>query len=355
MMAAKIGPVRFSICIPIWNDSSWLRGAIESVVQQTYREWDLVVSDNASDEDLAVITHAFADGRVRHHRWEDHVGTYENHNRAMDLSGNPWIIPLGSDDRLRSNALSVMARRIVELRAMGTEPTLVVAGAARVDVDGRSAERRYYGSQGRKEVVPGLYDATAWLRVMTSAGVAPWNIGSIAFRRQALVDSGGAFRPEVGLSADNELVLRLATYGPVDYIAQDLLDFTVRPESDGNRRFMLNRSSGERQTPMGAALVSAFAAYEARGLAGPAERRLVARAIARLHLQRAGQHRILAGGRGWRGAAEDVARAVRAWPGLLASPSAVLRAAGVLLAPRALIRSASGHLARSPRNPAEAG
>jgi glycosyltransferase involved in cell wall biosynthesis len=337
----------FSVCIPVFNDATWLPSAIQSVVAQTYADWELVVSDNCSQDDLASIVRGFADARLHYRRWDDHVGTYENHNRALDMGRSDWIVPIGADDRLHPAALEAIADTIRELAGRGVRPSMVVGAAARIDEHGMPAERRYYGSQGAKHVQPGLYDASRWFRVMTSPGAPPWNIGSIAFHRQALVDSGGGFRPEIGLSADNELVFRLAAYAPVAYVGDVLADFTVRTDSDGNRRFAANRAAGDPQTPMGVAMESALRAFEARGLVRRAERWMLARSLARLHLQRAGQHRILHGGRGWRGALMDVGRALRHWPLLVVSPSSLVRAAGAVLAPAALIRRASAGLSRA--------
>jgi hypothetical protein len=303
-----------------------------------------MISDNASDEDLASIARRYDDPRIVHTRWPDHVGTYENHNRAVALSRYDWIVPLGSDDRLLPVSLAALADRIASLAAAGIRPSMVVAACRRVDERGQPADRRYYGSQGMRRVRDGLYSPRQWIEVMTDQGAPPWNIGSVAFSRAAIVDAGGPFRPEIGLSADNELVLRLAAYGPVAYVDRPLADFTVRSDSDGNRRFTANRSSGEPETPMGAALASGFRAHAALGSAGPSERARLARAVARLHLQRAGQHRILSGGLGRRGAAADVWRAMRAWPRLLLSPSQLARALAAIAAPRRLLLAASSRL-----------
>ena len=339
-------PITFSVCIPVWNDVRWLPGAVESVINQSHASWELVISDNASDEDLAAIVASYADRRIRHVRWPDHVGTYENHNRAVSLCSYDWLVPIGSDDRMAPDALAIFADRIRALAAQGLHPTMVLAACRRVDSDGRPAGRDYYGSRGTKVVRSGVYQSREWLEIMAQPGVAPWNIGSIAFSRRALIDSGGAFRPEVGLSADTELVLRLSAYGPVAYIDKPLADYTVRSDSDGNRRFAANRSRGEPHTPGGAALASGLAVHLARGVAGDRERRVVMRAIARLHLQRAGQHRILQGGHGRRGALQDVWRAVRHWPGVVASPRQLTRAIATVVAPAQVISRVSARLSQ---------
>ena len=58
----------------------------------------------------------------------------------------------------------------------------------------------------------------------------------MAVARDVVHESGGYFRPEVGLSSDVEMEFRAAAYGDVVYVDNPLLDFTVRPDSDGPGR-----------------------------------------------------------------------------------------------------------------------
>lgn len=44
-----------SVFIPVWNDTSWLPRAIQSVVQQSHADWELVIGDNASTEDVEAV------------------------------------------------------------------------------------------------------------------------------------------------------------------------------------------------------------------------------------------------------------------------------------------------------------
>ncbi|MGZ6296277.1 MAG: glycosyltransferase family 2 protein [Candidatus Limnocylindrales bacterium] len=54
-MAAPPHVPRFSIVIPVYDGARWLPGAIESVLEQTYPDWEVVVGDNASNEELGPI------------------------------------------------------------------------------------------------------------------------------------------------------------------------------------------------------------------------------------------------------------------------------------------------------------
>ena len=91
---------RFSIFIPVWNGAAWIGGAIESVLAQTYTEWELVIGDNASTDGVATVVGRYTDPRIRLHRWPTHTDLCENFNRTMLLCRSEWVQPLGVDDRL---------------------------------------------------------------------------------------------------------------------------------------------------------------------------------------------------------------------------------------------------------------
>ncbi len=128
-------PIRFSVYIPIWNEGGWLPRAIESVLAQTYPDWELIVGDNASDDDLATIVARYPDPRIRYVRWPRHVPMSENHNRTMLLGRFEWQHALSADDRMHSTALEAIAERIRASDATG-RPVMVVGACRRVDEHG---------------------------------------------------------------------------------------------------------------------------------------------------------------------------------------------------------------------------
>ena len=346
--ADRAAAQRFSIFIPVWNDTRWLPGAIESVVAQTYGDWELVVGDNASTEDIEGVVTRFDDPRIRYHRWARHVDIFENFNRTALLCRNEWVQFLGADDRLRPQCLERMAEAV---GAVGPERSIamVLTACRRVDQAGRSADRAWYGSKPKVAVTAGVYDASSWLRIITSDGNPPWNVGSVAIARDVVHESGGYFRPEVGLSSDVEMEFRAAAYGDVVYVDEPLLDFTVRPDSDGPGRLLENRARGDARTVIGAALLSGLSVHEHRRDVAPEERELVMRAIARSYLQRAAQHRVLPAGRGRRGAVRDVWRALAVSPRTALTPLNLAYGLAAIIAPKPLLEAAKDRLSARHR------
>ncbi len=332
-----------SIFIPVYNDTRWLPGAIESVLSQSHTDWQLIVGDNASSEDIEAVVRRYADPRLRYRRWETHVGIDENFNRTALLAEAPWVQLLGADDRLRPGCLERIAAAIDGWDSTG-RLAMVVTACRRVDEAGRPADHIWYGSRRRLDVSPGVYDSRAWFGVHLRDGHPPWNVGSVAIARSVIEESGGFFRPEVGLSCDVELSLRAAAYGSVVYIDEALLDFTVRPDADSSIRLWENRSGNDRRTPIEKALLAGLSVHRHRRRVDPQEERRVRGAIARSHLQRAAQHRVLPDGRGRRGALDDVVTAIRWSTRAIIHPYAMAYATASLVAPSMLLRAAKDWL-----------
>ncbi|HET6745876.1 MAG TPA: glycosyltransferase, partial [Candidatus Limnocylindria bacterium] len=338
-------PARISIFTPVFNDATWLPGAIESVLAQTYPHWEMVIGDNVSTDDVESIVRGYDDERIRYHRWETHVRIDENFNRTAGLGRFEWVQLLCADDRLRPRCLEEIAAAIDAWPADAERPSMVLTACRRVDEQGQSADHIWYGSKRPLPVSPGVHDPASWFNVLLGDGNPPWNVGSVAIARWVLDESGGFFRPEIGLSADVELSFRASAYGPVVYIDEPLLDFTVRADADNSVRLRKNRSGDDERTPVEIAMLAGLSVHRHRRTVTRRERRAVHAAIARSHLQRAAQHRVLEGGRGRAGALHDVVAAWRWSPATAISPYNLAYAVAALLAPSALLRRAQRRLA----------
>lgn len=341
--------VRISVFIPVWNDTSWLPRAMESVVRQSHADWELVVGDNASTEDVEGVVGSFTDPRIRYHRFENHTNIFENFNRTMTLCRHDWVHLLAADDRLNPRCLERVATAIEEVGPRVQRLALVATGCRRLDPEGRPADHIWYGSKRKIPVASGTYSPSEWLAVCCQDGQPPWNVGSVIASRAIVEETGGFLRPEIGLSNDFEMAMRLGAYGSVVYIDEPLLDFTVRAGSDGPARLHMNRSSGAPQTVVATAFLNALLVHESVRGVTPSERRLVYAAIARSHLQRGAQHRVLPGGRGRIGALRDVLRALRYSPPTVLTPYQVAYSLAAILAPTRLLEVVKDRLSARHR------
>ena len=95
-----MGAPRVTIGLPVYNGERFVAEAIESVLAQTYPDWELVITDNASTDATEAICRSFAaaDERIRYYRNTTNVGLARNFNRAFHLSQSPYFKWLAHDD-----------------------------------------------------------------------------------------------------------------------------------------------------------------------------------------------------------------------------------------------------------------
>src|SRR5262245_39362496 len=83
MMTCPKSRPQVSVCLPVYNGENYIHEAIQSVLEQTFTDFELIISDNASTDGTAAICLAAAAGdpRVHYSRAEQNGGLAFNHNR----------------------------------------------------------------------------------------------------------------------------------------------------------------------------------------------------------------------------------------------------------------------------------
>lgn len=105
--------MKFSILLPTRNRLDLLKLAVESVRLQDYADWEIVISDNVSSEDVCAYAASLQDARIRCRRTEQLLPVTENWNAALERSSGDYLIMLGDDDGLMLGCLSA-AKALVE-------------------------------------------------------------------------------------------------------------------------------------------------------------------------------------------------------------------------------------------------
>lgn len=88
-----------SIIMPSWNTANFIAESIQSVLNQTYKNWELIIVDDCSTDNTDEIIKPFlADKRVKYFKNEKNSGAALTRNRAMRDAQGEWIAFLDSDD-----------------------------------------------------------------------------------------------------------------------------------------------------------------------------------------------------------------------------------------------------------------
>ncbi|KAB8334631.1 glycosyltransferase family 2 protein [Scytonema tolypothrichoides VB-61278] len=87
-----------SVIIPTYNRPEYLKQAIESAVKQTYRNIEIIVSDNCSAENPQSLVESFGDSRIRFFRQPTNVGMFVNQMNTFKMAQGKYVASLHDDD-----------------------------------------------------------------------------------------------------------------------------------------------------------------------------------------------------------------------------------------------------------------
>jgi teichuronic acid biosynthesis glycosyltransferase TuaG len=184
-----------SVVIPTYNHAQFLRAAIQSVIDQTFTDWEAVVVNNYSEDDTVQIVSSFNDTRIRLVNFRNCGVIAASRNHGMSLAISKAIAFLDSDDVWYPKKL----QRCMD--ALGDQADVVCHGEAWVKESG-PPRVVMYGPQSRTRYLSLLYDGNC---LSTSA---------IVVRKSALDKVGGFSEdPQMVTAEDYELWLRLAREG----------------------------------------------------------------------------------------------------------------------------------------------
>jgi glycosyltransferase involved in cell wall biosynthesis len=125
-----------SIGMPVFNGEKYIKQAIDSILAQTYRNFELIVSDNASTDNTEQICLEYAkrDSRISYHRNRENVGGPRNYNNVFELSSGDYFKWTAYDDILAPDYLEKCVRILDE------DPSVVLCHSlvTRIDETGVS-------------------------------------------------------------------------------------------------------------------------------------------------------------------------------------------------------------------------
>ena len=89
---------RLTVLMPVYNVAPYVADAIESVLSQSYSDFDLLVLDDCSTDNTVDIVNSFKDSRIRLVRNEVNLGLAENLNKGIELANTEFIARMDGDD-----------------------------------------------------------------------------------------------------------------------------------------------------------------------------------------------------------------------------------------------------------------
>jgi len=239
---------KVSIGMPVYNGKQFLEHAIESILQQTYTDLELVISDNASTDSTEEICRRYASGdpRVRYYRLPKNLGAVLNYERVYMLCNSPYFKWAAHDDAIEPQFIEAC------VNALDSDPSAVLAYTKARFIDAQGQHLRDYP-----------------VKLATDSPRASKRFGAIAcapHRYTSNLEIFGLFRKSAGdripqqggyAASDRVFLARLALLGrfvevpQVLFLSRDHANQSIKtlPEHLRRKRSLLSRVIGHGQLP----------------------------------------------------------------------------------------------------------
>lgn len=205
------------------NCAKYLSQALDSVYQQTFKDYEIIFWDNQSTDNSGKIALSYRDP-IRYFRGEVFLPLGAARNAAIKQAKGRYIAFLDCDDIWLPEKLE----RQVELLESNQELSLVYSDSYVIDSDGNLGQQTYF--HGRKP-----FKGAAFVELLEYNPI----VLSTAVVRREVLNTVGIFNPEYKMSEEYDLWLRIAEYYPVDFIESPLAKYRVHSESASQRNVVL--------------------------------------------------------------------------------------------------------------------
>jgi len=218
-----------TIAIPTYNRANYLQEAIQSALSQTYTHLEIIVSDNASDDNTQEVVSKFCDPRISYIRQDTNVGMHANWQFCLEKAAGEFFLLLSDDDTLMPEAIAWLVEQF-------HVPNVAMAycRVAMVDESGRAISL----SQLSPETEIGESFILHRLNVGRQGRTAAPS--ATLFRVDDARSYGGY--PAVGLTCDMALSLCLATGGEVRFSQRPMVQYRIHSGSVSTQGLVMAES-----------------------------------------------------------------------------------------------------------------
>ena len=214
-MSEAVSP-KVSVLVPVYNAERYLTAALESVLNQTFGDFELiVVNDGSVDASLDILREFEAsDSRVRVIS-RPNTGYVIALNEMIDASRGIYLARMDSDD------ISMPDRFDKQVRYLDEHPECVAVGSNALVIDADGDPLTTWRFEQTSEDLDGLH----------IKGIGPRLVHPVAMLRSDAMRQLGGYRVEMETAEDMDLWLRLAEIGEIANLDDTLIRYRVHPKS----------------------------------------------------------------------------------------------------------------------------
>jgi len=202
--------------MPVYNGEKYLHAAISSILDQSYRDIELIILDDGSSDSSTAVALSYSDKRIRLISNTKNLGIAETLNKGIELCRGEYIARMDADD------ISHPTRIATQVSFMDTHPHIGISGT----------NVRTFGTA----------DATVWIYPHDSDAVRAQLLfspslahPSVIMRRSILLDNNLRYSSAYPHAEDYEFWIRCSQHTTLSNLDKILLSYRLHPEKIGEK------------------------------------------------------------------------------------------------------------------------
>ncbi|MCB9062393.1 MAG: glycosyltransferase [Halobacteriovoraceae bacterium] len=206
--------VELSVLLPVYNAQDFISQAIESILKQTFENFELVIIDDGSTDNTAKIISNFVDKRIRYFKNENNLKLIETLNKGISLCVGKYLARMDADDICHPQRFEL------QIAHLKNNPETAVVGSNIIFID------RHNRIIGRGIKAPETHHAIVWEFLKRCALYHP----TVMINKE-LIGSELSYDSNYPHAEDYELWMRLSRKFKLANMSQDLLRYRIHKES----------------------------------------------------------------------------------------------------------------------------
>ena len=222
-----------SICIPTYNSEMYIEECLESVIDQSYKNLEIIISDNNSEDNTLEILNRLKVDNMKIYKNNSNLGMVANFNIVSNLANGEYLKFLASDDKLDKFSIEKL------IEPFNNYENLVLTSSAKKIINSNS-EIIFKQISSLKT---GIYKGENIIQKILFSGRNPVGEPSTALVKKKAIDYVGGFNSPFPMTLDIDFWISILNQGDLFYINEPLASFRVHELSYSVQKKSLNEYS----------------------------------------------------------------------------------------------------------------
>ena len=204
-----------SVCIPSYNHEKYIGELIQSVLDQTLTDFELIICDDKSSDNTPSVIESFKDSRIQKYFNKENLGVAANINKVLSIARGKYVVGIGSDDLMLPDNL----RRKVEVLEKNPQVGFVYSDYIEINEKGNSTGRKRPRNPDHDCVIS---NEVCFIRLMQEGNFIA---ASSVMTRKECFDRLGLYDERLRSNQDYEMWLRISLQYDCAYLSEPLIKY----------------------------------------------------------------------------------------------------------------------------------